>query len=141
VTWLLAAQAAATLVMVGVIWMCQVAHYPLLGDVGSALPQYQERNVRLTTRVVGLPMLVELATVIALLVWRPVEIPLWSALLGAALLVVIWAATVLFSVPMHGRLGHGYDPAAHRRLVTTNWIRTLAWSARGVLVLWMLAVG
>ena len=140
-TWLLAAQAAATLVMVGVIWMCQVAHYPLLGDVGSALPQYQERNVRLTTRVVGLPMLVELATVIALLVWRPVEIPLWSALLGAALLVVIWAATVLFSVPMHGRLGHGYDPAAHRRLVTTNWIRTLAWSARGVLVLWMLAVG
>ena len=140
-TWLLAAQAAATLVMVGVIWMCQVAHYPLLGDVGSALPQYQERNVRLTTRVVGLPMLVELATVIALLVWRPVEIPLWTALLGAALLVVIWAATVLFSVPMHGRLGHGYDPAAHRRLVTTNWIRTLAWSARGVLVLWMLAVG
>ncbi len=140
-TWLLAAQAAATLVMVGVIWMCQVAHYPLLGDVGSALPQYQERNVRLTTRVVGLPMLVELATVIALLIWRPAAIPLWSALLGAALLVVIWAATVLFSVPMHGRLGHGYDPAAHRRLVTTNWIRTLAWSARGVLVLWMLAVG
>lgn len=140
-TWLLAAQAAATLVMVGVIWMCQVAHYPLLGDVGPTLPQYQERNVRLTTRVVGLPMLVEAATVIALLIWRPAAIPLWSALLGAALLVVIWAATVLFSVPMHGRLGHGYDPAAHRRLVTTNWIRTLAWSARGVLVLWMLAVG
>jgi len=141
VTWLLAAQAAATLVMVGVIWMCQVAHYPLLGDVGSALPQYQERNVRLTTRVVGLPMLVEAATVIALVVWRPTEIPLWTALLGAALLVVIWAATVLFSVPMHGRLGQGYDAAAHRRLVTTNWIRTVAWSARGVLVLWMLAVG
>lgn len=140
-TWLLAAQAAATLVMVGVIWMCQVAHYPLLGDVGPTLPQYQERNVRLTTRVVGLPMLVEAATVIALLIWRPAAIPLWSALLGAALLVVIWAATVLFSVPMHGRLGQGYDAGAHRRLVTTNWIRTLAWSARGVLVLWMLAVG
>ena len=140
-TWLLAAQAAATLVMVGVIWMCQVAHYPLFADIGSALPQYQERNVRLTTRVVGLPMLVEAATVIALLIWRPAEIPLWTALLGAALLIVIWAATVLFSVPMHGRLGQGYDVAAHRRLVTTNWIRTLAWSARGVLVLWMLAVG
>ena len=140
-TWLLAAQAAATLVMVGVIWMCQVAHYPLFADIGSAMPRYQERNVRLTTRVVGLPMLVEAATVIALLIWRPAEIPLWTALLGAALLVVIWAATVLFSVPMHGRLGQGYDVAAHRRLVTTNWIRTLAWSARGVLVLWMLAVG
>ena len=95
-TWLLAAQAAATLVMVGVIWMCQVAHYPLFADIGSAVPQYQERNVRLTTRVVGLPMLVEAATVIALLIWRPAEIPLWTALLGAALLIVIWAATVLF---------------------------------------------
>ena len=140
-TWLLAAQAAATLVMVGVIWMCQVAHYPLFADVGSAMPGYQKRNVRLTTRVVGLPMLVEAVTVIVFLIWRPAEIPLWTALLGAALLVVIWVATVLFSVPMHGRLGQGYDAATHRRLVTTNWIRTIAWSARGVLVLWMLAVG
>lgn len=140
-TWLLAAQAAATLVMVGVIWMCQITHYPLLADVGSALPQYQARNVRLTTRIVGLPMLVEAATVITLLIWRPTAIPLWTALLGAALLVLIWAATVLFSVPMHGRLGQGYDAVIHRRLVATNWIRTLGWSARGVLVLWMLTVG
>jgi hypothetical protein len=39
---------------------------------------------------------------------------------------------------MHARLGQGADEAALRRLVRTNWIRTLAWTARGVLVLWML---
>jgi hypothetical protein len=39
---------------------------------------------------------------------------------------------------MHERLGHGYADWAHRRLVQTNWIRTVAWTARGVLVLWML---
>ena len=41
--------------------MCQISHYPLLADVGD-LTRYQPRNQRLTTYVVGLPMLVELAT-------------------------------------------------------------------------------
>ena len=136
--WLLAAQAAATLIMVGVIWMCQIAHYPLLSDVGD-LPRYQARNVRLTTYVVGAPMLVELATAAVLLVWRPSAIPFWTALVGIALVAVIWIATMVASVPMHERLGHGFDAAAHRRLVQTNWVRTIAWTARGALVLWMLA--
>ena len=140
-TWLLAAQTGATLFMVGVIWMCQIAHYPLLADVGSALPAYQARNTRLTTYVVGPPMLVELGAAALLVVWRPAAIPLWTALLGLALVGVIWLATMLASVPMHERLGRGFDPAAHRRLVATNWIRTIAWTARGALVLWMLAVG
>ena len=62
------------------------------------------------------------------------------AAVGFALVVVIWIATLLASVPMHERLARGFDAAAHRRLVRTNWIRTAAWTARGALVLWMLAV-
>ncbi|MGI9116330.1 MAG: hypothetical protein ACR2JV_01685 [Gaiellales bacterium] len=137
-TWLLAAQAFATLFMCGVIWMCQIAHYPLLADVGDALPRYQARNVRLTTWVVGLPMLVEAGCAAVLLVWRPSGIPFWAAALGAALVVLIWLATIAFSVPMHDRLGRGLAADAHARLVRTNWIRTAAWTARGALVLWML---
>jgi hypothetical protein len=63
---------------------------------------------------------------------------MWSVWLGFALVLVIWIATMTTSVPMHARLGQGADEAALRRLVRTNWIRTLAWTARGVLVLWML---
>ena len=137
-TWVLAAQAFATLAMVGVIWMCQIAHYPLLADVGASLPAYQARNVRLTTYVVGPPMLVELATAIAVLVWRPAAIPLWAAITGLALLAVIWVATWRLSVPSHERLGQGYEQSAHDALVRTNWLRTVAWTARGALVLWML---
>ena len=137
-TWLLAAQAFATLYMVGVIWMCQLAHYPLLSDVGESLPRYQARNVRLTTWVVGLPMIVEALCAVALLIWLPGGLPMWSVWLGFALVLVIWIATMTASVPMHERLGHGYSEWAHRRLVRTNWIRTVAWTARGVLVLWML---
>ena len=137
-TWVLAAQAFATLYMVGVIWMCQVAHYPLFGEIGDQLPRYQARNVRLTTWVVGLPMIVEALCAVALLIWLPGGLPMWSVWLGFALVLVIWIATMTASVPMHERLGHRYSAWAHRRLIRTNWIRTAAWTVRGVLVLWML---
>jgi hypothetical protein len=38
---------------------------------------------------------------------------------------------------MHAVLGRGFDDAAHERLVTTNWIRTLAWSARAAILAWL----
>jgi hypothetical protein len=41
-------------------------------------------------------------------------------------------------VPLHAKLGHGRDEAALRKLVSTNWIRTAAWSARLPLALMLL---
>jgi hypothetical protein len=38
-------------------------------------------------------------------------------------------------VPLHTRLARGFDPAAHRQLVRTNWLRTLAWTLRALLLL------
>ncbi len=51
---------------------------------------------------------------------------------------VIWATTAFASIPAHNTLANGWDTAAHAQLVLTNWIRTLAWIARGVLVVWTL---
>jgi hypothetical protein len=48
---------------------------------------------------------------------------------------VIWLSTALLQVPRHRALEAGFDPAAHRALVATNWIRTVAWTARGFLLL------
>ncbi|CAN0455051.1 unnamed protein product, partial [Phaeothamnion confervicola] len=39
----------------------------------------------------------------------------------------------------HRALALGGDDRAHRRLVRENWVRTAAWSARGAVVVWMLA--
>jgi hypothetical protein len=41
---------------------------------------------------------------------------------------------------MHQRLGKGYDADAARMLVRTNRVRTIGWSARGVLAVAMLRV-
>ena len=36
-------------------------------------------------------------------------------------------------MPMHGHLLAGEDAKAHRRLVGTNWVRTVLWTLRALL--------
>lgn len=130
----------ATLFMVGLIWFVQIVHYPLFGGVGEEkFVSYAEAHSRLTSRVVGPPMLLEAATTATLLFFRPTEIPAWSVWTGAVLLAAIWLSTAFLQVPRHTALGEGFDVSAHKFLVKSNWIRTFGWSARGLLVLWMIS--
>ena len=131
---------AATLVMVGVIWFVQIVHYPLFCRVGSGgFTLYSDAHSRLTTYVVGPPMLIEATTALFLVFCRPEDIPLAAALVGLVLVGVVWLSTALLQVPRHSALSSGFDHAAWSGLVLTNWVRTVTWSARGLLVLWMTA--
>ncbi len=138
--YVLLAHLAATLFMVGVIWFVQVVHYPLFSRVGSErFVPYSEAHSRLTTYVVGPPMIIEAATALLLVFSRPEGVSLATALIGLALVAVVWLSTALLQVPRHTTLGSGFDRRAWSGLVLSNWVRTVAWSARGVLVLWMAA--
>lgn len=138
--WLLLLHAAATLAMVGIIWFVQVVHYPLFKWVGTeALPAYQAFNTTATTWVVFPPMLLELLTALALVLHPPPRTSPTLAWVGLALLALIWLSTAFLQVPQHNVLATGFNASAHRALVLSNWVRTLAWSARGVLALLLLA--
>jgi hypothetical protein len=138
--WILLANAAATVFMTGLIWFVQVVHYPLFAAVGSAeFPAYSRAHQNLTTIVVGPPMLVEALTAAMLLFQRPAGIPAWSVWAGIGLVAVIWLSTALLQVPAHGRLVSGFDGPVAASLVATNWIRTVAWTARAGLVVWMVS--
>jgi hypothetical protein len=140
VNYFLLAHLAATLYMVGVIWFVQVVHYPLFSRVGpEKFSLYSKAHSRLTTYVVGPPMLAEAATALLLVFRRPEGVPLAAALTGLALVVVVWLSTALLQVPCHTTLRSGFDRRAWSGLVLSNWVRTVAWSARGGLVLWMAA--
>ena len=131
---------AATVFMVGLIWFVQVVHYPLFGRVGEdGFAAYSTAHSRLTGLVVGPPMLVEAATAVALVVRPPQGVSFLVPLLGLVLLAVVWLSTAFLQSPQHGVLGRGFVANAHRFLVRTNWIRTICWSGRGLLVLWMTA--
>ncbi len=132
---ILLVHAFATLFMVGLIWFVQIVHYPLFAKVGQAhFKEYEERHQRLTTWVVGPAMLVELVTAVALLKYGSTESTM-LAWIGLGLIVLIWLATATLSVPAHNALTVEYSTNAYQKLVSTNWIRTVAWSARGILVL------
>ena len=133
---LLIAHAAATLFMTGLIWFVQIVHYPLMGRVGRELfVGYEGAHTRLTTWVVGPPMLVEGVTALMLIFRLPAGVSAAQAWAGLALLVAIWVSTAVLQMPQHRRLARGFEPSAHRRLVATNWIRVAGWSLRGALVL------
>lgn len=141
----LLANAAATLVMVGVAWFVQVVHYPLFAMVGrSEFGAYHEEHSRRTGFVVIAPMAVELGSSI----WLAFDPPLATggepmgalALAGAVLAVATWVVTFAWSVPRHERLGRGFEAGAHRSLQASNLTRTIAWTAHGAVVIAMLAM-
>ncbi len=129
---------AAVLFMTGFIWTMQLVRYPLFDRVGAeAFPAYEAAHNRLFFLVVGPGVLLTLVTGVLLLFFRPAQIPLWAALLGLVLFAVISASTALFQAPQHVALSGGFDRGAYEFLLRTNWIRTAAWSAYGLLGLWM----
>lgn len=135
-TALLVVHAFATLHMVGLVWFVQVVHYPMFASVPApAFAAYSTEHSRRTSWVVGPPMLAEGATALAIAVLAPSPL----SLAGLALVVALACVTVLVSARCHGRLAHGFDAAQHRRLVTTNWLRTALWTARGAIALALLA--
>ena len=132
---ILLAQVFATLFMVGLIWFVQVVHYPLYANVGSEqFPQYEALHNRLTTWVVGPAMLMEMVTAAMLLKYSP-HASSSLAWTGLGLVIAIWVSTATLSVPAHDVLTAGFSEGACRKLVNTNWIRTVAWTARGVILM------
>lgn len=143
---LIGAHAAVTLFMVGVIWFVQVVHYPLFARVGSGYATYQIEHMRRTGWVVIPPMLAEAGLVFLITVGSLLPLGFDTSLspvgasVGAGLLAVVWGSTFFVQVPLHERLARGFDAELAGQLVRGNWIRTLAWTGRGLLALvWLLA--
>ncbi len=131
-------QLTTTLTMTGIIWFVQIVHYPLFAHIPPAsFTQYEAQHATRTGWVVAPLMCAELATALLMLSSkaRPAPISTTAAIAGAALVTIIWLSTGLIQVPLHNRLSTGYDASTIRTLVTTNWIRTLAWTARSALLL------
>ena len=136
---LLLVNAAATLLMTGLIWFVQIVHYPLFRQLPRERCTSYVRLHGKTTSLVVIPvMLTELVTSGLLVLYRPPGLSLLVVSGGLALTLLIWASTFLLQVPCHQRLSLAYDEATIDLLVRSNWARTVLWSLRSLLVLWML---
>lgn len=125
-----------TWALVGLIWFVQLVHYPLFAEVDrQAFHRYEAQHTRRTGWLVGALMPVEALTAVWLLVGPPIGVSRVWLLLGLLLIAALWLTTLLVHVPLHRALSAGFDADLIRRLVATNWIRTLLWSLRGLLLL------
>ena len=79
-------------------------------------------------------MLAEGVTGLWLVAVPPGDLGRLLPLVALALMAVAYGTTAFVSVPLHERLTARFDAEAHERLVRTNWIRTAAWTARGLVV-------
>lgn len=125
-----------TWALIGLIWQVQIVQYPLFLDIGrEAFSRYHCGHCLRIAFVVVPLMLLEVASA-AWLLWQGETSSLF--LFSLIWIVVVWLATFFIQVPIHDQLTEkGWSAEQIQRLVWTNWLRTLAWTVRGLLLAWL----
>jgi hypothetical protein len=136
---LLLTNLAAALFLTGLSWFLQIVHFPLLLRLDAPdFPAYAALHRRRNTMLMAGPMLIEMVTA-AWLLARP-EFPHRDIFHAFLLVVAIWLITFLRHVPLHHRLLQGYNRAILSSLERWNWARTLCWTARAGLLIFIARV-
>ncbi|MCJ8275239.1 MAG: hypothetical protein HRT44_00125 [Bdellovibrionales bacterium] len=130
---------ATCLFMTGVIWIVQLVHYPSFAYVASESFYNFNKFHQMSISLVVMPaMILELLTGFALVALSPAN-AINVILLG--LLLLIWLSTFFLSVPLHNSLmNQGFDTKVIEQLVFTNWPRTILWSLRSTLLIYIMAM-
>lgn len=127
----------STWFMVGLIWLIQIVHYPLFARVSQEqFALYEREHSRRITYIVAPLMLSELASGFAI-TYLLAHAYTFVMVANLVCLIAIWVSTFAIQVPLHQKLDSGFDRSLHSRLVSTNWIRTVCWSVRGILLAFM----
>ena len=132
-------QMATTWAMTGIIWFVQLVQYPSFANVDPAsFPDFHAHHSNSISMIVAPLMIAEAVSGVAFL-WAPLRVQTPTQIwLGIGLIAFIWASTLLLQVPAHRQLDSGFDEGTWRMLVRSNWLRTIAWSARAALVTYWL---
>lgn len=136
--------ATSTWFLCGLIWTIQLLHYPLFDNVLSAstsegfLSFTEGHNKRITALVTG-PWAVQGLAALAINPWF-LDVPLILWALNWLLSASILASTQFLQIPIHNRLNAKPTSDAVTSLVNTNWIRTVAWTAQGIIAILFLVL-
>ena len=123
----------ATSIMVGVIWVIQLVHYPSFHFIESKqYTTFQRFHMSRISYVVVPAMLTELSTLIFLIIFMD-QIDTLVTVSGL-LLIIIWLMTAVFFSGVHQKLTSGYNKTVVNNLVKLNWGRTLLWTLRLLLI-------
>ena len=122
----------STSVMVGVIWVIQLLHYPSFHFINEKkYVEFQYFHMLRISFIVIPAMLTELASALLLAYFFRYSL----TIILLVLVLGIWGITFIFFTNMHDKLTDGYDRHIVDRLVKINWSRTTLWSLRLIILL------
>lgn len=126
-----------TAIMVGLIWIIQLVHYPFFHRVDrKSFNLHMDAHRKKISYIVIPVMLPELGSAIGLAI---LDSRFQSEFIaGFTLLVTIWISTAALQVPSHGKLANGYSESEVSKLIRFNWVRTTLWSIRLLLLIYIL---
>ena len=119
--------------MVGVIWVIQLVHYPSFRYTDrEKYVSFQIFHMRNISFIVVPVMILEFLSGLLLVLYHSNQESLLR--ISFILLLIIWLVTALFFAQIHQKLSKGYDETLVRNLVSLNWIRTLLWTIRTIII-------
>lgn len=122
--------------MTGLIWIVQLVHYPSFQYVGTDIFRaFQLHHVNSIDKIVIPVMVIELSTSFGL-AWTDGFLSLNA--MGFYIVILIWISTGILSVPAHTKLESSKDDKAIQKLIFTNWFRTVLWTLKSGLNLFLL---
>ena len=122
-----------TSIMTGVIWVIQIVHYPSFHFIEKELyTAFQKFHMNKISIIVIPIMLAELITGMMLFLDKSSKSPF--LIVSFVILILIWLITGVFFSKAHNELMTGYQELVVNQLVVMNWIRTLLWTLRLLLL-------
>ena len=125
----------ATSIMVGVIWVIQLVHYPSFHYIDrNRYELFQDFHMRNISWIVFPVMSVELVTGILFIqssIFGPINTLFFISMI---LLALIWFLTAALFISIHKNLSKGFNKDIINKLVNLNWLRTILWSLRIVFI-------
>jgi len=125
------------LFMTGVIWLVQILHYPSFKFVSEKeFVTFEQFHIKRISYVVVPVMLVEITTAIIAYLNHPSLLLLLNMIFNSLILLFTYA----LSVPYHNKLKEGKSLKTIKMLAYTNWPRTIFWSLRSLLLIYLIWV-
>ena len=124
----------STSMIVAIIWIVQILHYPTFKFIDQKkYEEFQDFHMKRISYIIIPIMLVELSSgVIVLIIDSSLYTPFGVSLV---LLIFIWILTALLFSKVHTYLLKGYDEDSINKLISLNWIRTVSWTIRLIILL------
>ena len=115
----------------GLILTVQLVHYPSFIYINSkTFNKFHKFHIKKISYAVMIPMLIELASSIALVYLSPTTVNIILLIIISS----IWLSTIALSVPRHNELSNGKSIGLINELVLTNWPRAILWPTRSIIL-------